>query len=457
MDFRRLARGAARTAGAGGALVVGLWLVVVAINWRDEAPSEDALRLQRVIDGRPAVDDAANAFVLLLGMDVRKQDDPFAWGVKRKAYLDAFPAGVAVDEPAVLPGTDHGNAAHRSASTKSLMDACREADHGCWSHLQQHPGTVDHWLDSESWLLDRYIGLIGLTQWRESIPIDLRAPLPSYVSAMDGQRLLLMKGWRHARLGEAAAARELLQQDLIFWRMVLRSSDILISKMIATAAIQRHFAMGNLIFRKLDEVEADTLPPTSWGMPIDRGERSMLRAFAGEWRFSRSAVEASLKDEELASEQFGTRTYRWALVPLFKPGATNNLFAANMVRLSDGMDVEMTQMPGAAEALEPPRGSWLPSLYNPIGDTLSQIAYPAYVPYALRVNDLEGARRAALLAIELRNGGARCSSTGMEARIANSPLKEPYSGAPFAWDAATGSIVFKGLEPGPRGRRAVLL
>ncbi|HEY1139841.1 MAG TPA: hypothetical protein VGE88_06505 [Lysobacter sp.] len=439
------------------ALVVGLWLVVVAINWRDEAPSADARRLQRVIDGRPAVADAANAYVLLLGMGVSKEDDPFAWGVKRRAYLDSFPAGVAVGGPAVLPGTDREDAGHRSESTKRLLDACREADHGCWAHLQQHPEQIDDWLDSESWRLDRYVGLIGLTQWRESIPTDLRAPLPAYSPAMDGQRMLLMKAWRHASLGEAAAARDLLQRDLTFWRMVLRSSDILISKMIANAAIQRHFAMGNLVFRKLGEVGADTLPPSSWEMPIDRGERSMLRAFAGEWRFSKSAVEASLNDEALTTAQFGNRIYSWAFLPLFKPEATNNLQAANMVRLIDGMDVGMTEVPGAVEALGHAQRSGLPSLYNPVGDILGRVAYPAYIPYASRVSDLEGARRAALLAIELRNDRPRCSATELEARIANSPLKEPYDGAPFAWDAVTGSIVFQGLEPAPRGRRAVLL
>jgi hypothetical protein len=455
MDFRRLARGAAWTVGAGAALAVGLWLVIVAINWRDEAPSEDALRLQRVIDGRPEVADAANAYVLLLGLGVGKDEDPSAWGVKRKAYLDAFPAGVALDKPAVLPGTDHDFVRDRPTSTKRLMDACREGNHGCWLQLRQHPEHIDGWLASEGWLLDRYFRLIDRVQWRESVPTDVRVPLPSYKSAMDGQRLLLMEAWRHASVGDAAAARELLQRDLTFWRMVLRSSDILISKMIATAAIQHHFAMGNMVFRELDNVGADTSPPDAWKIPINRSERSMLRAFAGEWHFSKSAVEASLEDKDFAVGQFGNRAYGWALLPLFKQEATNNLFAANMVRLIDGLDVEMAQLPDAVRALELPQSGWLSSLYNPVGDIVSQIGYPAYLPYAVRVSDLEGVRRATLLAIELRSDKAR--PAGLEARIANSPLKEPYRGGPFLWDAETGSIVAHGLESASRGRRAVLL
>lgn len=457
MEFRRVARGAAWTVVAGAVLLVGLWLVAVAVNWRDEAPSDDALRLQRVVDERSTVADAGNAYVLLLGIGVRKEDDPFAWGVRRKAYLDAFPAGVEANAPAVLPGKEHDFAGHRTAHTKTLIETCSEANHGCLSLLKQHPEHVDAWLDSESWLLDRYYGLIGLTQWREAIPSDMRVPLPPYVPAMDGQRLLLLKAWRHATVGEAAAARELLQRDLTFWRMVLRSSDILISKMIATAAIRRDFAMGNLVLRELDEVGADASAPVSWNVPIDRGERSMLRAFAGEWRFSKSAVEASLVGG-FADRQSGERAYDRVIQPFFKREATSNLLAANMMHLIGGLDVEMTELPATVASLRPPADGRLPSLYNPIGQILSRIGYDAYIPYAVRVSDLEGERRAVLLAAQLRSDGRwRCHRTSLATRIANSQLTEPYRGAPFAWDAVMGSILFQGLESTPRARRAVLL
>lgn len=454
MDFRRVARGAAWAAAAVAILIVGLWLVVVAINRRDEAPSADALRLERVIAGRPAVDHAANAYVLLLGLGVDKDEDSFAWGVRRMAFLEASSAGTAASGGAAFPGTDVDIDARRSEFAGRMVDTCRQADRGCWLLLRQHPEQLEGWLQSEAWLLERYRGLIALRQWRESIPTQSDATFAPYMPAMEGQRLLLMKAFRHARLKDAVAARDLLQADLEFWRMVLRSSDILVSKMIATAAIQRHFAMGNLVLRELGEGGVDATPPAAWGMPFDRGERSMLRAYAGEWRFfSSSVVDATLREEgpreALSRHLFG---------PLLKPVATSNLFAANMVRLIEGVDVAWTDLPAAAHtlALQPDEG--LPSAYNPVGDILSRVGYPAYLPYALRVSDLEGTRRATLLAIALRNEGrTNRTASALAKAISDSPLKEPYRDEPFAWDEATGSIVFQGLAPHPRGRSVVLL
>jgi hypothetical protein len=44
----------------------------------------------------------------------------------------------------------------------------------------------------------------------------------------------------------------------------------------------------------------------------------------------------------------------------------------------------------------------------------------------------------------------------MAAVLAESDLRTPYSNAPFEWDAAQRSIEFTGLQPGERGRYAVL-
>lgn len=456
MDFRRVARVAAWTVGAGVVLLIGLWVVVIAINWRDEAPSADALRLQRSIDERPAVADAANAYVLLLGLGISKDEDPLAWGVRRKAFLDEFPAGAVGEDALALPGPDHDFARDRTEATKTLMEACRDADRACLSRLDAHPEHVDAWLASENWLLDRYLVLIGLTQWRETVPSDVRAPFPPYMPALDAQRLLLMKAWRHAGRGEAAAARELLQRDLTFWRMALRSSDILISKMIATAAIRRHFAMGNLVLRELDALGVDSTPPESWSEPIDREERSMRRPFAGEWLFSKSAVAVS-GDTRDSDSFFGHAAYDWAFSPFFQPQATNNLIAANMTHLIDGLDVELDELPCALKSMtDPPHGGGFPGLYNPVGNILSQIGYPMYAPYAARVGDLEGIRRVVLLASRLREEG-RGGDVDLPERISAAAFRDPYDDAPFGWDAKTQSIVFRGLEPAPRGRHAVLL
>ncbi len=73
-------------------------------------------------------------------------------------------------------------------------------------------------------------------------------------------------------------------------------------------------------------------------------------------------------------------------------------------------------------------------------------------PMAHGVSDLEGSRRAAVLAAELRSRKTRVSD--MPAALAASAVRSPYDGLPFAWDDQSQSIVFTGLQEGERSRQA---
>jgi hypothetical protein len=56
---------------------------------------------------------------------------------------------------------------------------------------------------------------------------------------MDGQKLLLLSARLKVAEGDNAGIRQLLDEDLRFWRMVLESSDTLISRMIALRAMTK--------------------------------------------------------------------------------------------------------------------------------------------------------------------------------------------------------------------------
>src|SRR6185503_19110351 len=102
---------------------------------------------------------------------------------------------------------------------------------------------VADWLVSEQWLFDRYRALLSHAAWREPIPFDVRTPLPPYVMIFDGQKLL------------------------------------------AVAALNRHFGLGTLVLRRLPaQLVADAMPP-DWTQEITRSERSMMLCLAGEWIF----------------------------------------------------------------------------------------------------------------------------------------------------------------------------
>jgi len=310
--------------------------------------------------------------------------------------------------------------------------------------------TVDQWLTEEGWLLSRYQTLLAHRAWREYVDGDPTS-LPGYTGLMDGQQLLLMQAWRKARKGDTAAADALLAADLGFWRVVLRDSDLLISKSIAASAIRRHFAFGNLVLR------AGAMPaPAAWRVPFTTQERSLRRAMSGELRYVGVAVQAASAEVAMAkfdgpAERFGVRLQR----PFFKPQASTNQVAARDTQLADLSELPLAQLPQAlaqAGHATPQRGL-VERLYNPIGKALMDVGDPVvvYAGHALRIGDLEGFRRVAVATASLRMQGAATDPNAAPPKIAE---RDPYTEQPLGWDAQRRMIVFdrKGLDDDPGTR-----
>ena len=90
MNLRRVVRFCAWTIASGVFLVIALYGILVAINWSDEAPSADAVRLQRIVSERAPLADRDNAFVLSLGLLAPRDKDAYQWGLARKAFMEHF-------------------------------------------------------------------------------------------------------------------------------------------------------------------------------------------------------------------------------------------------------------------------------------------------------------------------------------------------------------------------------
>src|SRR5262245_42564555 len=71
-------------------LVVIAYLALCLINWRDQPASESAQRLAAVYRDRPAVADADNAYLYVMGFAVAPEADPHEAGLRRVAWIRAF-------------------------------------------------------------------------------------------------------------------------------------------------------------------------------------------------------------------------------------------------------------------------------------------------------------------------------------------------------------------------------
>lgn len=444
------------------ALCLALYLVIIAINWRDAEPSAKAKRMAASYRDRPAVRDEDNAFIFVMGFAVAPGESPHAMGLKRLAWLRQYEGPARLDSSTDPLGDPPGHRAAMHPALRAYFESCALGMGGCAAALAEADRTFDEWRVSEDWLLQRYRAFLALPGWREEVPTDVAAPLPSYQVVMDGQRVLMLHARNRAAQGDASGVRELLEADIRSWRRILASSDLLISKMIATAAIKRHFKLGAEAIGLLPPERMPDALPAEWQAEISEAERSMRRVMIGEWIYASGTIRdldgdlaAALPEQDSIVRSLGVKLHK----PFFQSQDTINCLAEHLSRTVDllpGVPLSgyeaaanrLTELPATATGESCPSRA----LYNITGRMV--VGYGAdYGSYVRRVGDVEGVRRAALAVVGLR--AAKVAPDDIPAALATSAWRNPYDGEPFAWDAADRAVVFRGLEAGERGEHRI--
>lgn len=448
-------------------LSIVLAVVLLLVNLRDEAPSPEALELARQSRERPAVAERDNGYVYAMGFEAAPGKDPQLEGAKRIAWMETAPV-VDLDAPQKDPmKRGRGSCCKRDEAVRTFVEACQPNAIGCPVAFDAPNPALVRWQSSALWLLKRYRSMLEREGWRED-GYGLSMPIPDYALIRDGQYLLLMEARDLAAQQEVVGVRRLLASDARYWRMVFASSDTLITRMISAVSLARNLRIGSLVIRRLDPSKQGEAIPDEWRAPLSAAELSMMRVLVGEWTFSgrvlreaqsmhsSDAYEASIREQVLESLSKS----------LYQPQATLNASAKVFLETVRRLDVPLTQYEAISrdyEASEKQKRearanvsaddafeglSWQ-SLYNPMGQVLVAIG-PDYSIYAIRSADLEGARRAAMAAATLRQ--AKVAPDAVAAALEHLPetLKNPYNGTPLEWDAQTRSVLFRGLESGPR-------
>lgn len=441
------------------------YVILVVINWRDQPPSASTFKLTQLYQNRPSVPDEENAYVFMLGFSSSPDTSPMEIGRERKEWIRQALSDSSIDTDSDPLANDFDYILGRDKSVIGLSEACSKFEVTCLVALESGHDVILNWLVSEQWLLVRYKSLIAFAEYFEPMPYDVRIPLPSYTVMLEGQKLLFAKSWLLAEQGNAEHVRVILDQDLIFWRMVLKNSDSLITKMIATAAISRHFKMANLVFHNTStKLILNSVPP-SWRIPIDTDERSMQRSFVGEWIFADKMIKETTKDDlNLLSSDYDTGEHSichyivWKLMkPLWQPQESSNMHADMMLLLSEQFDTtydRVDEVLAEARNFDQTHNQPFHRAYNLIGDWLLRQDHTNFAKYTVRVTDLEGLRRAAMLAVELRANGIDSNVVATQLELAN--IRNPYTNDPFEWDDELNAAIFNGLESNERGRHSLI-
>lgn len=236
--------------------------------------------------------------------------------------------------------------------------------------------------------------------------------------------------------------------------------------MVATRAVQRNLVWGHAILRRLGPALMAQGLPQPWTAPMSDAERAMLPSLTGEWLSANSLFQHVREGGTTALPEMdgmlNNRLFTSMFKSLLQPQDSSNKFADRLTASDAALQVPYAQYPAAVaraqslwniEAEESGFFFVARRLYNPVGEFFLAFGSWDLISYAVRVSDLEGLRRMAVLSTELRSQGA---ATGdMAQKLAEAPARNPYTGQPFAWDAKAKAVVFTGLEKGERGRHAL--
>lgn len=444
----------------GGALglVVLAYLVAVAINWSDRPPSPLAEEFAASIENRPALPDSENAFIFMMGFAGPPEIDPVELGLKRRNwYLEQIAQSgktlndeLFVDEFDLEPG--------RSEAVSALARDCQQLSADCLDLAAVRNIVASEWLDEEAWLLNRYIELIVNEEFSEPVPATVLWPSPNYSRLGYGQRLLMLSALMSARNGDRSHVIALLEADLEFWRMVLANSDLLLTKMIATAYVRNHFVQGNRVLKELQKsVRVDTIP-AGWLVEISSAERSMARSLIGDWRFMENSLRSISTRPmyvptlwSIDGATFLARLEWHVMSPLFQPQDISNRNAATISKFIELFDAPYQDLPAVFEKAE--NSSFDdPTPFSRIYNLAGDLYYPMSLDlgsYAVRVADLEGIRRAAVVTSLMREQGFEAASVPSQLSI--SSITDPYTSEPLGWSAESTEVVFYGLQEDDRG------
>lgn len=442
---------------------LALFLLLVVVNWSDEALTPEAEALLRPPPNPYKPEE--NLYLALLGFDAPPGQSPVAAGEARLAvYEDELAAGLE-NSDYMFPHLVEPRG--RTLPFQGKLGVCQPLEDSCYAEVEFHKDEIAAALKANQELYDRYKRLHAMKGYYETGTPSfymLVAYAPHEVRQLYlADVALRIKADQPFRQKAALAD---LADDMRTWRRMLGGSGSLLSKMIATANLQGDYALlADVIADPEAEVDgyAAEIEPMldvsdASGWKIGAIFAYEYRADAYLWEQMRAA-----RGRRAAGGPAGTSRRRWELFldkikpPFLKINATQNLHARVMMQLEKVADAA----PGDYLAAWRAYRSWLSSnvgvglnyIYNPSGKSLVAIGAKAYEDYPLRVYDVAAFERLVRLGYEIRKQKIDDKSIPEFMRKHPEWATHPVDGRPFVWDEKKREIAVQTLGKQRKNRR----
>ncbi len=429
-------------------LGVALLAVVIIACWR-LIPDEDLRpEAQQLLARRVTVAPEQNLDVALWGFEASPDRDAIVAGKEIVGAISKLEAHRAGNEAPVEHAALLGNKPLRFASSRKY--SCSETIKNCVAALRAADAELQKEAIEHSIYVDRYRQLRSYPQLAETVPKSIGAPFHNWSNLLRISELVDAQIVRDAAEPERRKdALAELAAEMALWRRVTQQADLLITKMIGVAALQRKMRLASELLAEYPEIAGKneaTMAAISAPQSIE--DVSMRRVLDGEFLYSANFLLAGDKNQIEAELKDGNGWMWKAIFALgaFKKNATVNRSYANL-REAGEFYSQSSNVVAETEAVFQAKidqfDPYSPKsiLYNPIGKVLVSVANPNWGNYAFRMHDLAAYSR--LLELQRRIALQKIPREQIPAFLAaEKNLADPYSNQPMQWDAASGKLSF---------------
>lgn len=390
-----------------------------------------------------------------------------AWGLRASPDLDPHQVGramVAEHECRLAagnssPSCDIDSQLGPARLPRSSLEPCLADEKACLSYHRSKAAQVMAEAKRHAVQLARYRSIRNFPSYSQrDVSWNAASPVPEIdlmrMSDLVDAGLALqvqLPATRHAALRE-------LQGEIGLWRRILVDSDTLIAQMVATAALQRKYALASEIMRVYPEVvrdHGDVMADITRPLPANRV--NLVRALDDEFR---QVIAPLLMDIRKGLDETGfDYVGNFALAGAFKRNATLNAFYRTLIAQRE----LHSQSAGRILARHRPQdrelhfldlpGFWRPAtlFYNPAGKfLLAEAEQYDLGDYGLRLHDLVAMSR--IVELQRRVAGAGVAAQERQSFIASLPeLFNPYTERPFDLDPQKSEIRFRRHDLRSRG------
>ena len=429
-------------------------VVFFAVNWADEELSPEGQALLRGPAARVA--DADNGYFVLLGMDAPADANALEAGRKVQATRERMYQEDPLRQSFASPGLPP--VAGTSPDLGFEKVRCAMQGGNCVGRYLASAVLVREQLQVHAVALGRYRQMMGLAGYEERTIPSPFAPLLNYEVLSRAAELQLAGAVLDIREGREQEGLATLAAEITYHRRLLATAGLL-TRMVSAALLRRDFrVLSEVIESRPDLVQSQQELLRPLLAPLNQQENDLRPAMAAEARSAATMLNLMLETMKRQGIDKGDarsgRGEDWFSRKVYLPNSSINALVpywsavAELVHGSPAGYEERKQQYAQSPATrrkKPFAFDWT-YVRNPMGKIMSAFAKPDVADNIERVHDLDGYIRLVALQAAIRREQIPPVAIGAYVDLAAANLRNPYTGAPMGWDAASSSLLFEGHQ-----------